>query len=492
MADQSFTSSASDSDTFSHVDVVVCGGGMAGLTAALSAQQRGARVQLIEKASDVGGSALLSGGVLWTFQDYDVLRDAAPHGDAVLQWLVIDGLDAAARWLAQAGVKLSDPQSVFNIGRGWRIDPAASIQALHDAFLAGGGRVVTRCAVETLEFDGNQIAGVDCVREGCRARISASSVILATGGFQGSQDLLTRYVLRDTTRVALRSNPWSTGDGLSAACDAGAALSPGMDKFYGHALCSLPTMPVDPDFRGLSQYYGPYSVALNLDGRRFADESDGSGEELLNFELAQQRQGRGFYVIDGETLDIHPLAGSELLTRTIIERAKSAGADVIRAESIDDLCRQLAVQGLPAARVRTELESFNEAVSADSSPDLSPPRRGNRKPLRSPPFIAVPVQAAITFTMGGLQIDEHCRVIKRAGSSAVGRAVPAERALASLTEQPLDLGNYRETVIPGLYAAGCDVGNISHRAYMGGLACALVTGMTAGRQAAMRSLSSEG
>ena len=101
-----------------------------------------------------------------------------------------------------------------------------------------------------------------------------------------------------------------------------------------------------------------------------------------------------------------------------------------------------------------------------------------------PPYHAVQVKASITFTMGGLQIDEHARVRRRSGSSAIGRAVPAARAVAELGELAVEIDDYRETVIPGLYAAGCDVGNIHHRGYAGGLAAGLVVGRVAGQQAA--------
>ena len=55
-------------------DVAVVGAGMAGLVAAVQAQQLGARVVLLEKAEHPGGSLALSGGTLWCARTYEDLR----------------------------------------------------------------------------------------------------------------------------------------------------------------------------------------------------------------------------------------------------------------------------------------------------------------------------------------------------------------------------------------------------------------------------------
>ncbi len=183
-------------------------------------------------------------------------------------------------------------------------------------------------------------------------------------------------------------------------------------------------------------------------------------------------------------LALRPMPGLDLVTSAIIARARAAGAAVVSADSIDALCAGLAEHGLPASVARAELLHFNAAMIDGRADDLVPFRRGNRRALSVPPFHAMPVKASITFTMGGLQIDEHARVRRRAGSSAIGRAVPAARAIAEIGDLPVEIDDYRETVVVGLYAAGCDVGNVHHRDYLGGLATGLVIGRVAGQQAA--------
>ena len=63
------------------------------------------------------------------------------------------------------------------------------------------------------------------------------------------------------------------------------------------------------DILKLSQVYGRAAVALNLNGDRFADESAGTSETILNYQLARQPKGQGFYIIDGDAIGQHALIG---------------------------------------------------------------------------------------------------------------------------------------------------------------------------------------
>ena len=79
----------------------------------------------------------------------------------------------------------------------------------------------------------------------------------------------------------------------------------------------------------------------------------------------------------------------------------------------------------------------------------------NRRPLAEPPFTAIALRPSITFTFGGLRVDEACRVLDRHGGP-----------------------------IPGLFAGGVEVGGIYVEQYGGGLGAALALGYAAGDGAA--------
>ena len=466
--------------------MVVCGGGLAGLTAAVTALESGVPVTLLEKAPELGGNSALSGGMIWTYAEYDRIRGEIPNGDAVLQWLVYDNIDAARNWLASQGAALGPDQRCHEaIGRGRQMEPPQAIAALADKFTALGGELRLETALDSLITQNGVIHGVRVARDDRTEDEPASAVVLATGGFQGNPELLSRYVIRDPDNLYLRSNPWSTGDGFLAATQVGAAVSPGLDNFYGHALAAPPARFSKWEFRDVSQHYGQQSIAVNLLGERFADESDGNTEDTLNQRLGHQPQGRGFYILDREMMDSDEMHASKVVTRAIVERARAAGAPVVAGDTIEDLCRNLVLFGIPEKRLFREITEFNQLIESGQADNLKPARRRNRKSFRRAPFHAVGVKASITFTMGGLQIDERARVLRRAGGSSPSAAMPATRAFTETEALSIAIGQeYRQTAIGGLYAAGCDTGNISHFEYMGGLAPALATGRTAGRSAA--------
>ena len=466
--------------------VVVCGGGLAGLTAAVTALESGVAVTLLEKAPELGGNSALSGGMIWTYAEYDRIRAEIPNGDAVLQWLVYDNIDAARNWLASQGATLGPDQRCHeDIGRGRPMEPPQAIAALAEKFTALGGELRLETALDSLIAENGVIHGVRVARDDRTEDEPARAVVLATGGFQGNPELLSRYVIRDPDNLYLRSNPWSTGDAFLAATQVGAAVSPGLDNFYGHALAAPPARFSKWEFRDVSQHYGQQSIAVNLLGERFADESDGNTEDTLNQRLGRQPQGRGFYILDREMMDSDEMHASKVVTRVIVERARAAGAPVVVADTIEDLCRNLVPFGIPEKCLFREITEFNRLIESGQADNLKPARRRNRKIFRRGPFHAVGVKASITYTMGGLQIDERARVLRRSGGSSPSAAMPTTRAFNETDSLSVAIGlEYRQTAIGGLYAAGCDTGNISHFEYIGGLAPALVTGRTAGRSAA--------
>jgi succinate dehydrogenase/fumarate reductase flavoprotein subunit len=87
-------------------------------------------------------------------------------------------------------------------------------------------------------------------------QVNAKIVVLATGGFQGSPDLIARYLGQGSDNIFVRSNKGSVGDGLSLAVSVGAGTSRGMNTYYGHLLAApLRVGDVDPkDFLPLAQY----------------------------------------------------------------------------------------------------------------------------------------------------------------------------------------------------------------------------------------------
>jgi succinate dehydrogenase/fumarate reductase flavoprotein subunit len=450
-------------------EVLVLGGGMAGLCAALAAAEQGARVLVLEKGTRFGGSMYLSNGIVWSFMRSDDVRARLRSGNAALQDLIVEQLPSGLEWLVSHGVDLLPEQEYFGYGHGRPASGPQLTSALVDAIRSRGGELVSGVGGQALRVEDGVITGVLATGPEGPLQVTARAVILATGGFQGNAELLERYVGPHAGAMYLRANPWSTGDGLLAAIDVGAAVTAGLGTFYGHAMTAPPARFGADAFQEMSHKYAPMAVALNLDGRRFADESAGTGEETLNIAIAHQREATAVYVFDAATAERPYDAGP--LARVIVERAERAGGPVVHAATLEGLAQAMRPWGLPGAEVLRTLREFNAAMRSDDGL-LQPPRRSERHAVVEPPFTAALVRAAITFTCGGLAVDLDMRVLRRAASVAMLPLVKAP---------PEDL---QVTPLPQLYAAGCDVGGVSGWSYMGGLAQALVTGRVAGTHAA--------
>jgi fumarate reductase flavoprotein subunit len=323
---------------------------MAGLVAGARARQLGLEPVVLEKGSRPGGSMLLSSGVVWRHQEFDDFRSECPGGDPALQRLVYERLDDALDWLEALGAPVVERDTGNPRTTGRRFDTFGLTEAL--------GRT----------------AG-DVRLRGTPPRDYEGALVLATGGFPAA--------LAERLRLILRANPWSTGDGLWLARRRGAATAGDLDEFYGRNLPAPPAHVGEEDFRPLSQLYGRFALAVNLDGEAFGPETPSWSETDLVQATARQPWGRAWYAVDGRALQLRV---RDRTVADMVAAAQAAGGDVRRADSIGGLGLEL-----PAS-----------------------------EKLSEPPFAAVLVQAGVTQTLGGLRIDEGARVLRGDGSAVDG------------------------------------------------------------------------
>jgi fumarate reductase flavoprotein subunit len=322
------------------VTVSVAGAGMAGLVAAARLRELGHAVRVREKGTRLGGSMLLSSCVVWRHRDFQEFRSECPGGDERLQRLVWERLDDAIAWLVARGAPVvweetGNPRTV-----GKRFDPRGLVEAL-------GGDVET-------SVDG-------CVEP---------PVILCTGGFAGSSELVTRFI-RPAASLRLRANPWSTGDGLCFALDRGGALTGGMEEFYGR---NMPDAPWDEtQLVSMSQLYARYARIYDEDGVEFfAREDVGWSETNVVQATAHRRDAKAYYVLDEAALK------ERVRDRTVGEMLEAAPAEA--RVPLDDL-------------------------------PFDPPEGA---------VAATRVIASITHTIGGLRVDDRARVLREDGSELDG------------------------------------------------------------------------
>lgn len=434
------------------VDLVVIGAGMAGLTTAASAASRGARVVVIEKTREIGGSAALSGGFLWTMQSHDLMRERIPLGDSDLQRIVIEDYPRVLEWVRSTGVHVGSRSVPRNVpaGAGHIFDVLAYLRACRRMVEASDGFVLLGAHVTQLAMRGPSVAGVIVDTDGESSSIGARWTAMATGGFQADPAMRVEYIGAHAEDILLRSNPNSTGDGVRLGISAGAALTSSTDGYYGHPIASPAPDPFTPsDFGRLSQSsYAPFAVLVNRDGRRFVDES--RGHPTQSQVLARELGKRAALIADERLRSTYATQaqapGVEVVDRPA--EAERSGARVASADSLDSLADVMAEWGYDAARVVETVVNFNRAVTEGE--DLDPPRRWNRDPIIEAPFFAVEVEPSITFTHGGIRIDGGARALDAAG-------VPIE----------------------GLLAVGADGAGVHNGGYAGGLAVGGVFGLRA-------------
>src|SRR4051794_20201265 len=282
-------------------DLIVAGAGMAGLAAAAHARERGADVLVLEKGDRPGGSMLLSSGVIWRYRELDRFRSECPDGDAALQRLVFDRLDGDLAWLESLGAP------VVERGTG---NP-----------LTTGTRFETRRLTEVLARDLDVRLG-EPLRE---LPGDGTPVVLGTGGFQASRELVHAHVTPEAESLLLRAAPWSTGDGLRLGLDAGGSPSGGLDEIYGRNMPAPPARIGEADFVPLVQLYGRHATIINSRSEQYEPRT-WSEIDVLQW-TARQPGARAWYRVEDEALE------QRVRDRTVadmIEVARLAGAPVER------------------------------------------------------------------------------------------------------------------------------------------------------------------
>jgi succinate dehydrogenase/fumarate reductase flavoprotein subunit len=435
-----------DHEVGDRVDLLVLGGGMAGLSAAAKAASQGASVVLVEKGPAIGGSAVYA-GYIWTAPTIEVMREVNPEADPILAEGLVEGYADALNWVRSLGVQVAAPVTVLGYGRGCRTDIANYLLAC-ERLVRENCELLVHWTPERLVLDEGMVVGaVLRSQSGEQRLVHARSTLLATGGFGGDPDLRAQYIHPLAREIPLRANPHSTGDGLRLARAAGGAIGLPGAGFYGHLVPSRVPYTNPYEFVDLSFYHSEHGVLLNLEGQRFCDET--IGDHLNTIHVLDQPEARALLVTDQRVHDewmLRPyVEGAEAIDK--FQLAYRRGARAAVAADIDEFEALPVEWGYPGDHARDALLEFNRECTTGRP---SPGRTLDAAPLLTPPYYVIELIPAITFTFTGLRIDGQARVLTEDGSP-----------------------------IPGLLAAGADAGGVFNRAYAGGLATALVYGLRA-------------
>jgi succinate dehydrogenase/fumarate reductase flavoprotein subunit len=483
-------------------DVVVVGGGAAGLATAVQAAQLGAEVILVEKNPRLGGTSALSVGSisasLTDFQRRKGIRDSlAEHyedmgkfaGDIVhrdnvaLRRLYVANTGETVRWLTSLGVAFFGPmpEPPHRHARMHNVLPhsGAYIHWLRKAAVGLGVRIITGTRAERLLREDERVTGVACAGPDGRSSTirAAYGVVLAAGDFSASAELKTEHLGAEVARVEA-INPASTGDGQRLGIEAGGRLrnadlalwGPEMrfvtpprklllqrlppvralTVFLQLALRWMPQRLLRPFIMAFAtsylapshELYRSGAILVNGNGERFTDETKQPWLDLPN-----QPDGVGYIVLDARVAALFRKWPKYVSTAPGVAYAF---IDDYRRNRKDIFHEADTVEGL-AARIRVPADRLAAAMTGTGTlPD------GTRR-CGQAPFIALgPVKSWIVMTDGGLVIDETMRVL-----------------------------DTEDRPIPGLYAAGSTgQGGLLLQGHGNHLGWAFVSGRLAGKAVA--------
>ena len=488
----------------SDYDVIVVGAGNAACAAAVSARENGAkRVLMLEKAplAERGGNTHYSGAAFRiAFDSSEDLRPLVPDAeehepgffanvvpysadqfwadlrkvtenrtDPRLAGIMIKNSYATVRWMKDLGIKMEPAVMLgaVKFGGKTKFFSGAVIRVQHEGVglsktwfqIAGDRGVEIRyetCATRLLQGKSGAVTGVQVHGANGLEDLSAQAVVLACGGFESNPEWRARYLGRPWDIAKVRGTAFNTGDGLRMAFEVCAAPH---GQYTG-----LHSTPIDADAppfgdRKLTDKTNrltyPHSVMLNNRGVRFADE----GEDINMLTYAKMGQiilsqpgGVGFQIFDSK--------GTQFLE----PRYKTAKP--YKADTLEALVGQLPIDQERALATLREYHAALEQGTFDPlvkdglrTRGLPIDKTNWAQPIDTPPFYAYAVTGGVTFTFGGVLVNDNAQVM-------------------SVSYRP----------IAGLFACGEMVGGLFHYNYPGGsgLVSGAVFGRIAGASAAHR------
>jgi len=459
-------------------DIVIAGGGLSGLSAALTAAEYGLRAILLEKMPFPGGAGLFPEGSLGIGTRYQNQKGITTTTDQVFarvmefhHWrcnasvirALLNESGETIDWLVDHGVRIEGIRTMF--------PPEKSLQVWH-IFEGRGARLVkilsghikergvpllTKTPAKKLLVDGRgAVTGVDAVdADGHTIRITGRAVIIATGGFASNKEMLKKYVPDVSTpgmaKLMYRGPAVDgrMGDGINLALSAGAALA-GMGTLAGNS----PYLDNEPAIR---QFSGPDHMKqmrcalsqpflwVNKHGDRFYNESFGSVfSDVYNAMTANG--GLMWSIFDDamrrSMVDNGPLTpfnaivvpGQKMTALDEgIEKGIASGF-AFKADTIEELAGKI---GIRPQKLRETIETVNRYADGKHDPDFSRrPEHLVKFDTMQGPYYALKGLRAFFLTLGGVQVNTRMQALDEKGEA-----------------------------IPGLYVTGQDMGGLYDSTY---------------------------
>ena len=458
-------------------DVVVIGAGGAGLAAAITAEQNGAKVIVVEKMPKVGGNTILAGGAVNAVEDRSefaikqndsvywhytqTLSGGDYQGDPELVMTLVSNAYDGIQWTKELGMEWLGEDAVFTVSgglwpRAWK--PAGKASA---GFFETYGKYIDNTdkidlmlntkAEEILVNEKGEVCGIVCTGEtGNTVTINAKSVVVATGGFSKNVELRMAY---DTIwgmldeKVLSTNHPGATGDGVKML----QKLQADFIQMGNIQLLPLGD-PVTGSLSGNIEHGVDSRIFVNKSGLRYGDE--GGRRDDMTRDLFAQEDAYMWIVMDSDT---YP-TGDELNNFGESANQLVEAGRAVKADTLDELA---VLMNVDAANLKATIAEYNEYCIGGAKEGQADQfgRTLFGAPIDNGPFYAGARVPTVHHTMGGVRIDTLCRVYNESGE-----------------------------IIENLYAAGEVTGGIHGTNRLGGnaLTDTIVFGRIAGESAALQ------
>lgn len=414
-------------------DVVVAGGGNAALVAAITAEEAGCRVLVLERAplhmrggnsrhtrnircvheADAYNSGAYRYEELW--QDLCHVGDG-PNNEELASFTVRDS-ETMPRWMEDHGARWQQPlHGTLHLGRTNRFFLGGGKALLNTYYRYISQRhrisVVYDATVDEPEFDGPRCAAVWVACDGASYRVRAKALICASGGFEANLDWLARYWGEAARNYIIRGTPYNDGHLLARLYEAGAARAGAERGFHAIALDARA-----PKFDGgiatrLDTI--PFGIVLNRDGRRFYDEGEDFWPKryaVWGGHIARQEDQIAYSLWDGKVnrLTLPPLYGAT---------AGGSVEEVTRALGLEDQAVTRAGETVAEYNAATTGGTFDPAVLDDCRTEgITPAKSHWAQRLDTPPYYGIAMRPGITFTYMGVAVNADARVVLEDGSA---------------------------------------------------------------------------
>jgi tricarballylate dehydrogenase len=413
-------------------DVLVAGGGNAGLCAAITARQAGASVVLVDSAPRAfrGGNSRHTRNLramhdqpnavltdAYKEDEYwdDLLRVTGGNTDEALARMTIRASAGVFGWMKQAGVRFQPSLTgTLNLGR-------------TNAFFLGGGKALVnayyltaeRLGVEILydtevismNVEDGSVRSIDITYKGFPETVHARCVVASSGGFQANLDWMRQYWGDAVDNFVIRGTPYNRGRVLKNLLDQGVASIGDPTQCHAVALDARA-----PKFDGgittrLDSV--PYSVVLNRNGDRFYDEGEDVWPKryaIWGRLIAQQPGQIAYSICDAKAFPLFmPSVFPAFKADTLEQLASKLKLDPTKvAETIDGF----------NASIKPGQVFDNLKLDGSATQGLTPDKTNWARAVDKPPFYGYPLRPGITFTYLSVKVNDKAQVLMDNGQPA--------------------------------------------------------------------------